>query len=330
MANKQFTDLNAIASVDGSADLLAIYDDSATELKKTTRNTLLNLTSAPVGLTDTQTITNKTITQPVLTVDDDEFTLQDNADTTKKVQFQLSGITTNTTRTFTIPDVSDTLVTLGATQTLTNKTLTGPTINSATITNPTLTVDTVSEFTSANGVTVDGLNIKDGSLNTANSVDSDNYTDGSIHPEHLVPGTGSSWTWQSWTPTWTNLTIGNGTVSARYIQIGKMVRGRIFVTLGTTSSVSGGVQFTLPVTSVALDAATANKQLLGEAVYIDASGGTSGVIKGTVAFNSTTDGYMYVEQASGSYVNRVNISSTVPFTWADADEISITFSYEAA
>jgi len=41
-------------------------------------------------------------------------------------------------------------------------------------------VDTVAEKTSANGVTVDGLNIKDSKLVTANSVVTSNVTDGNI------------------------------------------------------------------------------------------------------------------------------------------------------
>ena len=61
-------------------------------------------------------------------------------------------------------------------QTLTNKTLTSPTINTPTINNPNLNTDSISEFTAANGVTVDGLNIKDGKLNTNNSVVTANIT----------------------------------------------------------------------------------------------------------------------------------------------------------
>lgn len=52
----------------------------------------------------TQTLTNKTITTPTLTVLDNAFTLQDNADTSKQTTFQLSGITTSNTRVVTIPD----------------------------------------------------------------------------------------------------------------------------------------------------------------------------------------------------------------------------------
>lgn len=59
-------------------------------------------------------------------------------------------------------------------QTLTNKTLTSPTINTATIVNPTITTDSISEYTAANGVAIDGLNIKDGVLNTNDSVKTSN------------------------------------------------------------------------------------------------------------------------------------------------------------
>ena len=51
------------------------------------------------------------------------FRVIDNTDNTKQVAFDASGIATSTTRTLTVPNVSDTLVLLGATQTLTNKTI---------------------------------------------------------------------------------------------------------------------------------------------------------------------------------------------------------------
>lgn len=86
--------------------------------------------SLPSALTFTgKTVTGGTFTQPVITIDDDEFTLQDNSDTTKKLNFQLSGITTSTTRTLTVPDANTTIVGTDATQTLTNKTFTSPVFN---------------------------------------------------------------------------------------------------------------------------------------------------------------------------------------------------------
>lgn len=64
---------------------------------------------------------------------DDTMSLVDNADNTKVVQFQLSGVTTATTRTFTFPDYDATFATIAGTETLTNKTLSSPTINTPTM-----------------------------------------------------------------------------------------------------------------------------------------------------------------------------------------------------
>lgn len=62
---------------------------------------------------------------------DSEFRVQDNADATKQLAFECSGITTATTQTVTIPDASGTMTLNGATQTLTNKTLTSPVLNTS-------------------------------------------------------------------------------------------------------------------------------------------------------------------------------------------------------
>lgn len=64
---------------------------------------------------------------------DDNMSLVDNSDGTKVVQFQVSGVSTATTRTFTFPDFDGTFSTIAGTETLTNKTLTSPTINSPTM-----------------------------------------------------------------------------------------------------------------------------------------------------------------------------------------------------
>jgi hypothetical protein len=85
-----------------------------------------------VTLTASQTLTSKSLTSPTLTSPtitgtltcaDNVFQIQDNADATKKLALELSGITTGNTRTLTVPDASTTIVGTGVTQTLTNKTL---------------------------------------------------------------------------------------------------------------------------------------------------------------------------------------------------------------
>jgi hypothetical protein len=59
-----------------------------------------------------QTLTNKTLDNTnQVTLKDSKFTLQDDGDTTKQAVFQLSGISTGTTRTYTLPDASGTILT---------------------------------------------------------------------------------------------------------------------------------------------------------------------------------------------------------------------------
>lgn len=325
MANFQIPDKAAISSVDGATDTLLIYDASAVALKKTTRNTLLNIASQPLGLTDTQSPTNKTLDNTnTITLKDTLFTLQDNSDTTKQAKFELSGITTATTRTYTLPNASSTLVDLSTSQTLTNKTLTSPTINTATISNPTLTVDTISEYTAANGVQIDGVKLKDGALATNNSVVTANITDAAVTPAKLLAGTGSSWTWQSWVPTYTNFTLGNGTTNyAKYIQIGKTVHFRIQFSLGGTSVVSGLIGFSLPITANT-DLSDANDVPLTSGLLNDATGFRWIPI---AVFGSTTRlDIDYLNTAA----NHASTSATAPFTWATGDLVAISGTYEAA
>jgi hypothetical protein len=74
----------------------------------------------------TATVSNKTLDNTtVATVKDAHLTLQDDTDTTKQARFQLSGLTTETTRTYSLPDADATLVGTATTQTLTGKTLSG-------------------------------------------------------------------------------------------------------------------------------------------------------------------------------------------------------------
>lgn len=80
--------------------------------------------SGAVTFTGSIVATSATVTG--MTVADDQFTIADEGDATKKIAFQASGITTGTTRTFTAPDASGTLALLGGAQTFDgDKTFTG-------------------------------------------------------------------------------------------------------------------------------------------------------------------------------------------------------------
>lgn len=326
MANKTISEYTAATSIDASNDYLLIEQAVGPIYKKINRNTLLALASAPLGTSDTQSPTNKTFDNTnTFTIRDDRLTIQDNADTTKQVALQLSGITTGTTRTLTIPDASTTLVGTDATQTLTNKTLTSPTINGGTIDNSTITVDSISGKTSTTIVSVAGVQLNNGTIGTANAVTASSILAGAVTPEKLVSGAGTSWAWQSWTPTWTNLTVGNGTTNYRYTQIGKTVHFRGSVIFGSTSAMSTTPTFTLPVTSSSNY--TASRSPLGASEILDS--GTADHF-GPVIWLSTTTAKVSVFNAAGTYLTFVDVTSAIPMTWATNDGLFFWGSYEVA
>lgn len=71
-------------------------------------------TKGDVFTTAVQTLTNKSL-------EDSTTFIIDNLDNTKKAQFQASGISTGTTRTYTLPDITDTLITRTSTDTGSNR-----------------------------------------------------------------------------------------------------------------------------------------------------------------------------------------------------------------
>lgn len=203
MSDLVIGDYTAAVSIDGATHFMLIQPGGAsTAYKKISRDVLLGVTGQPADISTAQSITNKTLDNTnIATLRDDRFTLQDSGDVTKQATFQLSSITAGQTRVYTLPDVTDTLVSLTATQTLTDKTLTAPVISGGSISNSTIAVNAIGEFTAANGVTIDGLNIKDSKLNTSNSVVTANITAAAVTDAKLIYGKlrsrqgGSATTW---------------------------------------------------------------------------------------------------------------------------------------
>ena len=101
IAFSKMADLTASRALvsDGSGDV-SVSDVTSTEL-----GYLDGVTSA------IQTQIDGISAGTVSTINDSNFTIQDNADTSKKAQFQASGISGSTTRTFTFPDENGTILT---------------------------------------------------------------------------------------------------------------------------------------------------------------------------------------------------------------------------
>lgn len=190
--NKVIGDYNAAVSIDGSTNFLLIQPgSSSTAYNKINRNVLLGVTGQPADISTVQTISNKVLNNTnTITVRDGVFTLQDDIDLTKQARFQLSGITTATTRTFTLPDRTSTLVTLDGTQTFTGaNSFTGSSWSGGTIDNTNITVDNISGHTVAGNGTVYGLSIHSGVIQTAGAGTSTLLAQNAVQANQLATNT---------------------------------------------------------------------------------------------------------------------------------------------
>lgn len=122
-------------------------------------------------------------------------------------------------------------------------------------------------------------------------------------------------TWAAYTPTHTNITVGNGTEVARYSRFGDLVVVNYVLTLGSTSVIGASPRVGMPVISANSDATPSIR-------YTDASASTHAGGLGVLVA-----GAMNIALLSST---GANVSATVPFTWATSDAIRLSITYETA
>lgn len=96
------------AFLQSGSGIIATYNDAG-NIETIAIDTNLVATTTNVLTLTNKTLTSPTINTPILTVNDNQFTIQDDGDNTKKAQFQASGISASTTRTYTLPNANGTL-----------------------------------------------------------------------------------------------------------------------------------------------------------------------------------------------------------------------------
>jgi hypothetical protein len=129
--------------------------------------------------------------------------------------------------------------------------------------------------------------------------------------------------WQSYTPTWTSLTVGNAVQDFKYTVVNKLVHVFGRLVFGSTTSISSTPKMTLPVNRLNSEYA-----VLGTAILVDAGTGT---YVGYPLSDASSSVFIFrMDHTVGSTVIEGGVGSTVPFTWTNGDSIRVNLMYEAA
>ena len=275
-----------------------------------------------VGTTDTQTLTDKTISLLFNTI-------------------------TGSTAQFNTALQDGDFATLAGAETLTNKTVAAPKVNMIADTNGNeeiifvTTASAVNELTvtnaatggkpklSATGADTDiSLNLAPKGLGTVQAAGVDVATTTGIQTltnkalstgTAVGGGTDISGAWTPYTPTLSGWTLVNGTLTGRYIQIGKRIDFEISYTVGSSDTIAAANPgFSFPVTPRALDV---TRQPMGVATLFDTSAS---------AFRHHIAAAFSTGQINTYNPDGTPQSNTVPWTWAAGDKIVLTGTYEAA
>ena len=143
-------------------------------------------------------------------------------------------------------------------------------------------------------------------------------------------GTFTTSSWQNYTPAWTasvtNPTLGNSTVTGRYVSVGSLIIGEIRVTGGTIGFVRGSGTYFLSLPTLAV---IDNYQPVGQVVMRDEGPGIT--YFGTAIFNQNNNSRieMWMHSQASTFDEGAPAASETPFVFGSNDKILVQFQYEA-
>lgn len=136
--------------------------------------------------------------------------------------------------------------------------------------------------------------------------------------------------WTTWVPTLTNITQGNGTVTARYFNQGGLVMFSFTFTLGTTSSMGTEPTFSAPepISDWGRNGSSGAMSLGMVSIEDNTTTNYQGVC---INIDSTTNNIVcraYYQVAT--YSQSIIITSAIPMTWATGDTLQARGWYKSA
>lgn len=131
--------------------------------------------------------------------------------------------------------------------------------------------------------------------------------------------------WTSYTPTFSQITIGNSTLDFRYTEINKVVIVNGFFTLGSTGSLNPTVASNMSLPKQARNPLNAR---MGFGQINDSGTATYDLWPLSIGVN-TSYTTLFIMNSSGTFVREAGVNATQPMTWTAGDSFNITLIYEA-
>ncbi len=136
-------------------------------------------------------------------------------------------------------------------------------------------------------------------------------------------GLASEAIWRDWTPAYTNITVGNGTVVARY-KPGEVIVAHFTLTFGSSTTIAANARISTPVT--AASGYTIARNAVGEVMCFDSTAAI--VYGGLVGLETTTEFKPRVLEIVTTYAQHAQLTDLIPFTWAVDDILAFSAEYE--
>lgn len=158
-------------------------------------------------------------------------------------------------------------------------------------------------------------------------------TDGHVLKVKASTSTGLEWgassggygNFISFTPTFTGITVGNGTLTGEYRSDEETTQVLVKLIFGSTTSVTGSTTMTLPVT-----AATNPREPISISGKLQSTGAIDSVPWIQIASTTTCNILWFNTANANSYATSTPLASTSPWTWKNTDQIILFFTYEKA